>query len=147
MRFLLAFALMVIGLMAMPMGTDIDRRSSPKTIGTKIMESLDGIRFEDNVDNLVNKTRVHQWQQCELNLRTGSIDNVVDKITTIFTEPVEKIAPSGRKISTFSKLFGPVIGMFSHSSKTKRFLQQDPFGNQLDGKPLFLKITVNQSPT
>ncbi|SZF05093.1 unnamed protein product [Blumeria hordei] len=124
MRFLLAFALMVIGLMAMPMGTDIDRRSNPKTIGTKIMESLDGIRFEDNVDSLVNTTR-------------GSIDNVVDKITTIFTEPVEKVAQSGRKISTFSKLFGPVIGMFSHSSKTKRFLQQDPSGNQLDGETTF----------
>ncbi|CCU76354.1 CSEP0350 putative effector protein [Blumeria hordei DH14] len=124
MRFLLAFVFMVIGLMAMPTGPEIGRRSNPKTIGTKIMESLDGIRFEDNVDNLVNKTR-------------GSIDNVVDKITTIFTEPVEKVAQSGRKISTFSKLFGPVIGMFSHSSKTKRFLQQDSSSYQIDGKTTF----------
>ncbi|VDB88306.1 Bgt-55034 [Blumeria graminis f. sp. tritici] len=57
MRFLLAFALMIIGLMALPIGSNVDRRSSNKTIGTKILENLDGFRFEDKVETLVDSMR------------------------------------------------------------------------------------------
>ncbi|VDB88279.1 BgtE-5543 [Blumeria graminis f. sp. tritici] len=124
MRFLLAFALMVIGLMALPIGPNVDRRSSNKTIGTKILENLDGFRFEDKVDTLVDSMR-------------GTIENAMEKVSTIIPVPVEKKAGSGRKMSTLSKLFGPAIGQFSHSNKTKRFLQQDPPGYQLDGKLYF----------
>ncbi|CAD6502793.1 BgTH12-05383 [Blumeria graminis f. sp. triticale] len=115
---------MVIGLMALPIGPNVDRRSSNKTIGTKILENLDGFRFEDKVDTLVDSMR-------------GTIENAMEKVSTIIPVPVEKKAGSGRKMSTLSKLFGPAIGQFSHSNKTKRFLQQDPPGYQLDGKPYF----------
>lgn len=124
MRFLLAFALMIIGLMALPIGSNVDRRSSNKTIGTKILENLDGFRFEDKVETLVDSMR-------------GTIENAMEKVSTIIPVPVEKKAGSGRKMSTLSKLFGPAIGQFSHSNKTKRFLQQDPPSYQLDGKPYF----------
>ncbi|EPQ62922.1 putative secreted effector protein [Blumeria graminis f. sp. tritici 96224] len=128
MRFLLAFALMVIGLMALPIGPNVDRRSSNKTIGTKILENLDGFRFEDK---FISGSSVN------LTLCTGTIENAMEKVSTIIPVPVEKKAGSGRKMSTLSKLFGPAIGQFSHSNKTKRFLQQDPPGYQLDGKLYF----------
>ncbi|VDB88292.1 Bgt-55104 [Blumeria graminis f. sp. tritici] len=63
MRFLLAFALMIIGLMALPIGSNVDRRSSNKTIGTKILENLDGFRFEDKVETLVDSMRGNYFME------------------------------------------------------------------------------------
>ncbi|CCU74892.1 CSEP0306 putative effector protein [Blumeria hordei DH14] len=121
--FVFILALMVAGFMAVPTGPYIVRRTNKKTARTKFLETVDGFRWQDKVDTWTEKTRI-------------TIENVLEKISKFYTDKFGKKAGSIPKPSG-SKSLSPAVSDASHSNHTKRFHQQYPFGNRLDGEKTF----------